>query len=66
MLLRHLDSLAADTSLVIESTIPSEDTVQVAVSEDEQTPVNQEDEELFEAKKAPEIKEPIWNPRRKR
>lgn len=61
-----LDSLAADTSLVIESTIPSEDTVQVAVSEDEQTSVSKEDEELFEAKKAPEIKEPIWNPRKKR
>jgi tetratricopeptide (TPR) repeat protein len=64
--LAYSDSLAADTSLIIEGTIPVVDTVQVAVSENEQTPVNQKDEALFEVKKAPEIKEPVWNPRRKK
>jgi outer membrane protein assembly factor BamD (BamD/ComL family) len=62
----NLDSLASDTSLVIESTVPVEDTVQVSVSEDEQSPVEQENQELFEAKKPPEIKEPVWNPRKRR
>ncbi len=62
--LAKLDSVVADTSLVLEGTIPLADTVQVAVSEDEQTPVDQEDKALFEAKKAPVIKEPVWNPRK--
>ena len=61
-----LDSLASDTSLVVEETIPVADTVQVAVSEEEQTPVEQKNEEIFEAKKTPVIKEPIWNPRKRR
>ena len=64
--LAYTDSLVADTSLVLEGTIPLTDTVQVAVSEDEQTPVDQEDKALFEAKKAPVIKEPVWNPRKRR
>jgi TolA-binding protein len=64
--LAQLDSLASDTSLVVEETIPITDTVQVAVSEEEQTPAEQKDEELFEAKKAPVIKEPVWNPRKRR
>jgi len=64
--LAHADSLAADTSLILEGTIPLADTVQVAVSEDELTPVEQENEALFEAKKSPVIKEPVWNPRKRR
>ena len=64
--LAYSDSLTADTSLVLEAIIPIEDTVQVAVSEDKQTPVDQEDNALFEAKKTPVIKEPVWNPRKRR
>jgi TolA-binding protein len=64
--LAQSDSLAADTLLVLEETIPLADTVQVAVSEDELTPVEQENEALFEAKKSHEIKEPVWNPRKRR
>ena len=61
-----LDSLVSDTSMVIESTIPIEDTVRVSVSKDEQSPIDQENQELLEAKKGPEIKEPVWNPRKRR
>ena len=64
--LAKLDSVVADTSLVLETIIPIEDTVQVAVSEDELTPAEQEDKALFEAKKTPVIKEPVWNPRKRR
>lgn len=64
--LAKLDSLTADTSMVLEAIIPTEDTTQVAVSEDELTPAEQEDKALFEAKKSTEIKEPIWNPRKRR
>jgi TolA-binding protein len=64
--LAQSDSLVGDTSLVLEGTIPLVDTVQVAVSEDEQTPIDQENEALFEAKKSPVIKEPVWNPRKRR
>jgi len=64
--LAQSDSLVGDTSLVLEGTIPLADTVQVAVSEDEQTPVDKENEALFEAKKSPVIKEPVWNPRKRR
>ena len=64
--LAQLDSLASDTTIVLEETIPITDTVQVAISEEEQTPVEKKDEELFEAKKAPVIKEPVWNPRKRR
>ncbi len=62
----NLDSLAADTSLVIENTIPIKDTVQVSITEDEQSPIDQENQELLEAKKGSEIKEPMWNPRKRR
>jgi tetratricopeptide (TPR) repeat protein len=64
--LAKLDSLTADTSMVLEPIIPTEDTIQVEVSEDELTPAEQEDKALFEAKKAPVIKEPVWNPRKRR
>ena len=64
--LARLDSLASDTSLVVEETIPITDTVQVAVSEEVLTPIEQKNEEIFEAKKSPVIKEPIWNPRKRR
>jgi outer membrane protein assembly factor BamD (BamD/ComL family) len=64
--LAQSDSLAADTSLVLEETIPLADTVQVAVSEDELTPAEQKDEALFEAKKSPVTKDPVWNPRKRR
>jgi outer membrane protein assembly factor BamD (BamD/ComL family) len=64
--LAKLDSIVADTSLVLESINPTEDTVQVAVSEDEQTPIEKENQALFEAKKTPVIKEPVWNPRKRR
>jgi outer membrane protein assembly factor BamD (BamD/ComL family) len=61
-----LDSVTADTSMVLEAIIPTEDTTQVAVSEEGLTPAEQEDKALFEAKKSTEIKEPIWNPRKRR
>ncbi len=61
-----LDSTTADTSMVLEAIIPTEDTTQVAVSEEGLTPGEQEDKALFEAKKSTEIKEPIWNPRKRR
>jgi len=64
--LAKLDSIVADTSLVLEAINPAEDTVQVAVSEDEQTPIEKENQALFEAKKTPVIKEPVWNPRKRR
>jgi outer membrane protein assembly factor BamD (BamD/ComL family) len=64
--LAKLDSLASDTSLVLEETIPVTDTVQVAVTEDEQIPVEDKNQALFEAKKGPVIKEPVWNPRKRR
>ena len=64
--LAQLDSLASDTTIVLEETIPITDTVQVAISEEEQTPAEKKDEELFEAKKGPVIKEPVWNPRKRR
>ena len=60
------DSIVADTSTVLEAKIPLPDTVQVAVSEDELIPVEQENQALFEAKKTPVIKEPVWNPRKRR
>lgn len=63
--LAKLDSLAADTSMVQEETIPLEDTVQVAL-EDEQQPVEQEEKTVVEEKKVPVFKEPVWNPRKKR
>ena len=64
--LAKLDSLASDTTIVLEETIPVTDTVQVAVTEEEQIPVEDKDQALFEAKKAPVIKEPVWNPRKRR
>ena len=64
--LAQSDSLAADTLLVLEEKIPLADTVQVAVSEDELTPAEQRDQELFELKKPPVSKEPVWNPRKRR
>jgi hypothetical protein len=36
------------------------------VSEEGLTPAEQEDKALFEAKKSTEIKEPVWNPRKRR
>ena len=64
--LAKMDSIVADTSTVLEAKIPLPDTVQVAVSEDELIPVEQENQALFEAKKTPVIKEPVWNPRKRR
>ena len=61
----QIDSLAADTSLVIEEEEIPNDTVQVAVSE-EQTPVQIEKKIDMNEKKAPMTKEPIWNPRKRR
>ena len=64
--LTKLDSLATDTSLVQKETIPVKDTIQVVLTEGEPTPVDEENKALFEAKKTPEIKDPVWNPRKRR
>jgi len=64
--LTKLDSLATDTSLVQKGIITVKDTVQVVLTEGEQTPVDQQNEELFEAKKTPVIKDPVWNPRKRK
>jgi len=64
--LAYADSLAADTLLFSEEIIPKQDTVQVTVLEDEQIPEEQKEDEVFKARKEPVIKEPIWNPRKRR
>ena len=62
----HSDSLAADTLIIFKEPVIEEDTVQVAVTEDEQTPVQQEKRTVVDEKKVPVIKEPVWNPRKRR
>lgn len=64
--LAHSDSLAVDTLLVEGELVLPEDTIQVAVSEDEQTPVQDEKQPVVEEKKVQMTKEPVWNPRRRR
>ena len=63
--LTYSDSLASDTLLVQEETVPTEDTINVAVSEEEHLPVRKEEQQEVE-KKVHVTKEPVWNPRKKR
>lgn len=65
-IIAHSDSLGSDSLMILESQILPQDTVQVAVSDDDQIPVDQKEDELFEAREAPVIKEPVWNPRKRR
>lgn len=63
--LQHLavvDTLGTDTLLVTQEQIIPEDSVQVAVLEEEQKPVQQEEKPPKETSKTV-IKEPVWNPR---
>jgi hypothetical protein len=64
--LAHSDSLASDTILVQEETVPTEDTIRVAVSEEDQLPVRKEEQPKVDEKKVHATKEPVWNPRKKR
>ena len=64
--LAHSDSLASDTLLVQEETVPTEDTIRVAVSEEDQLPVRKEEQPKVDEKKVHATKEPVWNPRKKR
>jgi len=64
--LAHSDSLDSDTLFVLEDSLATKDTVQVAVTEDEQIPVQQEEQPAVDEKKVPVIKEPVWNPRKRR
>ena len=63
--LTYSDSLASDTLLVQEETVPTGDTINVAVSEEEHLPVRKEEQPEVE-KKVHVTKEPVWNPRKKR
>jgi outer membrane protein assembly factor BamD (BamD/ComL family) len=60
------DSLATDTSLVVEQEIIPTDTVQVAVSEEDLIKVQKDKIKEIEQHKTPVTKEPIWNPRKRR
>ena len=64
--LAHSDSLTSDTLLVFRETVITEDTVQVTVAEDEKVPVQQERQPVFDEKRVPVTKEPVWNPRKRR
>jgi TolA-binding protein len=61
----QVDTLDSESLFTDEQVIVPKDTIQVTL-EDEMTPAEQEDQKLFEAKKPTEIKEPIWNPRKRR
>lgn len=63
--LAHHDSVSTDTvQLVVEKVTPK-DTVQVALNEEEQTPVQQGNNTGNGTNKTPVIKEPVWNPRKR-
>jgi len=59
------DSLSTDSLLVEEVFIIPEDTIQVAYEDDKQKPVSNEQEKIDETEISI-IKEPVWNPRRRR
>jgi outer membrane protein assembly factor BamD (BamD/ComL family) len=64
--LQHLavvDTLGTDTTFVTRDEITSKDSAQVAVIEEEQKPVQQEEKPPNEPQRTPVIKEPVWNPR---
>ena len=63
--LTSLDSTSADSVILGEINVSPQDTVQLTL-EDELTPAEKNDQELFELKKPPESKEPVWNPRKRR
>jgi TolA-binding protein len=60
-----LDSLATDTTLVqLEETY--QDTIQVAFDDETQNEIEQDEQVTTETIEIPVIKEPVWNPRRRR
>jgi outer membrane protein assembly factor BamD (BamD/ComL family) len=63
--LASLDSTSEDSLVSGEIKVSPQDTVQITL-EDEMTPAEKSDQELFELKKPPESKEPVWNPRKRR
>lgn len=62
----HSDSLASDTLMVMEEEVLPQDTVQVAVSDDEQIQGQNGQQTVGEQPKVPQMREPIWNPRKRR
>jgi TolA-binding protein len=62
--LTSADSNGVNNIIPEETLIPQQDTIQVAL-EDEQQPIEQK-ETVTEQKKLPVNKEPVWNPRRRR
>jgi len=60
-----LDSLATDTTLVqLEETF--QDTIEVAFDDGTQNEIEQDEQVTTETIEIPVIKEPVWNPRRRR
>ncbi|HEY6435091.1 MAG TPA: hypothetical protein VIY47_00750, partial [Ignavibacteriaceae bacterium] len=59
------DSVKTDTVQVAVEPVTPKDTVQVAVTEEEQTPVQQGNNTGNGTNKTPVIKEPVWNPRKR-
>lgn len=59
------DTLASEDLFIGEQLATPKDTIQVTL-EDELTPAEKRDQELFELKKPPVSKEPVWNPRKRR
>ena len=63
--LTHPDSLMSDTTLAIKDTILTQDSVQVAVNEEGQSPAEQEGTPSNDTKEKHVVKEPVWNPRKR-
>jgi len=60
-----LDSLATDSILVqVEETY--QDTIEVAFDDETQSEIKEDEQVITETSEIPVIKEPIWNPRRRR
>ena len=60
-----LDSLATDTTLVqLEETF--QDTIEVAFDDGKQNEIVEDEQVTIENNEIPVIKEPVWNPRRRR
>ncbi len=62
----HSDSLISDTLIVIEEEVLPQDTVQVAVTDEEQIPGQNGQQIVGEKPKDQGIREPIWNPRKRK
>jgi len=60
-----LDSLATDSILVqVEETY--QDTIEVAFDDETQSEIKENEQVITETSEIPVIKEPVWNPRRRR